>query len=291
MGKGQFRLSAFGDEISDDLEQQLTCLAALGIGALELRGVWGKNVLHLSDAEADAVAAACARRGIAVSAIGAPVGKSPLAQPLAVELANLARIFAIARRVGTRLVRVFSFYPPEGVTGGAVDGLVAESAARLAALAELAHDAGMQLVLENEHGIVGDTLARCAALLAAVDGPNLSFAWDPANFVHSGEMQSVTRGWDALGSWTRHVHIKDYAAATGEVLPAGEGDGEVAALLAHLDAAGYDGFLALEPHLLVADHSTGFSGPEGMARAAAALRKLMAQLNLTEVRRGQGGGA
>jgi len=291
MGKGRFRLSAFGDEVSDDLELQLRCLAELKIGYLELRGVWGKNVLHLGDAEVDAVAAACARYGIAVSAIGAPVGKSPLAQPLAVELANLARIFEIARRVGTRWVRVFSFYPPEGVTGAAVDGLVAESAARLAALAELAHDAGMQLLLENEHGIVGDTVARCAALLAAVDAPNLGFAWDPANFVHCGEMQSVARGWAALGPATRHVHIKDYAAATREVLPAGEGDGEVAALLTHLDAAGYDGFLALEPHLLVAGHSTGFSGPEGMARAAAALRRLMAALDLMEVGIGPGGGS
>jgi sugar phosphate isomerase/epimerase len=280
-----WKLSAFGDEISDDLHEQLETLRGLGIGYLELRGVWGKNVLHLSNEEVVSVGVACAERGMAVSAIGSPVGKSPITQPLAQEMANLERIFAIAHALDTTLVRVFSFYPPAASeTQWTEAALVEEAVARLSAMTDAAERAGMQLVLENEHGIVGDTVARCQTLLHAVPSSHLAFAWDPANFVHVGEATSVSDGWDALGPRTRHVHIKDYRLADQKVLPAGEGDGQIEQLLSNLVRAEYDGFLALEPHLSYAGRSTGFSGPEGMGRAATALRALMQRVGITETK-------
>lgn len=280
-----WRLSAFGDEISDELQEQLDTLRGLGIGYLELRGVWGKNVLHLSDEEVAAVGAACAERGIAVSAIGSPVGKSPITQPPAQEMANLERIFTIARALDTNLVRVFSFYPPAATEAQwSEDALVEEAVTRLRAMTDAAERAGVQLVLENEHGIVGDTVARCQTLLDAVSSPHLAFAWDPANFVHVGEATSVSDGWDALGPRTRHVHIKDYRVADQKVLPAGEGDGQIEQLLGNLARVGYEGFLALEPHLTYAGRSTGFSGPEGMERAATALRGLMQRVGIAETK-------
>ena len=42
-------------------------------------------------------------------------------------------------------------------------------------------------MLENEKGIVGDTVARMEKLLAGVESPSVQFAWDPANFVQCGE--------------------------------------------------------------------------------------------------------
>jgi hypothetical protein len=47
MASATVRLSAFGDEIADDLGAQLALLRELEIGGLELRGVWGKIVLYL----------------------------------------------------------------------------------------------------------------------------------------------------------------------------------------------------------------------------------------------------
>jgi sugar phosphate isomerase/epimerase len=283
MGKLGWRLSAFGDEISDDLDVQLQVLRSLSIGYLELRGVWGKNVLNLDDDEVGRLAKTVDDAGMAVSAIGSPIGKSPITQPLEQELANLQRIFAIADQVGTRLVRVFSFYPPQAPDAAWTEAqLVEESISRLATMTAEAERAGIQLVLENESGIVGDTVARCKQLMAAIPSNNLAFAWDPANFVHVGEKAAVTDGWEALGPRTRHVHIKDYRMANGEVVPAGEGDGQFELLLSRLRDAGYQGYLALEPHLAFAGHSSGFSGPEGMVRAAEALRALLAKVGVEE---------
>lgn len=283
MGESGWRISAFGDEVSDDLHEQLQILRALKIGFLELRGVWGKNVLHLSDDEVQRIAAVCSEQGMAISAIGSPVGKSLITQPLEQEMQNLARIFAIAEALGTRLVRVFSFYPPDAAEiPWSDEALIEESITRLTALTEAATAAGIQLVLENESGIVGDTVARCKRLLAAIPSPTLGFAWDPANFVHVGEATAVDEGWAELGPRTRHVHIKDYRLATGEVLPAGEGDGQISLLLSKLAVSGYDGFLALEPHLAFAGRSSGFSGADGMLRAATALRAVLAQGAMSE---------
>ncbi|HXF64678.1 MAG TPA: TIM barrel protein [Caldilineaceae bacterium] len=282
MAEATVRLSFFGDEVADDLDAQLRVARDLKIGYLELRGVWGKNVLHLTDEEVQTIGQRCAAAGIAISAIGSPVGKSPLAQPPEIEQANLRRIFEIADRLGVRRVRVFSFYPPNTSSNAHYDQYVPDAAARLAWLTDMASSAGKLLLLENEKEIVGDTVARCHQLLTRVGSAHLQFAWDPANFVQVGEAQAVTDGWPLLGSYVAHVHVKDARLADGKVTPAGEGDGQVSLLLAQLNQSGFDGFLALEPHLAIAGHSSGFSGPEGMRRAAAALRGLMADVGMVE---------
>lgn len=277
-----FTLSAFGDEIAPALAEQLAVLQELQIGYLELRGVWGKNVLTLSDAEAQQVKQECEQYGIGVSAIGSPIGKSPLIEPIDSVVANLERIIAIANIVGTRRVRIFSFYPPDISTNTHYDQHLPEAVARLTRLAAVAEAAGIQLLLENEKHIVGDTIERCHALLTQVNSPALVFAWDPANFVQVGESAITERAWPLLGLYTGYVHIKDSRLADGKVQPAGQGDGQVGQLLSHLRSAGYQGYLALEPHLVIAGHSSGFSGPEGMKIAADALRTLMQEQGCVE---------
>jgi sugar phosphate isomerase/epimerase len=276
-----FRISAFGDEIADDLETQARTLRDLNIRFLDLRGAWGKNVLHLSDADVAEVKRICAKYDIAVSCIGSPIGKSPLQDPLQTELDNLDRIMQMAERLGTRYVRVFSFYPPDTRTNAQYDQHVAESAARLEQLTAAAQKQGFVLLLENEKEIVGDTVARCHALLQAVDSPALRFVWDPANFVQVGEEQVSERGWPLLGAYVAYVHVKDVVRGDG-VRVAGQGDGQVPELLVKLYESGYDGMLALEPHLAVAGHSGGFSGVEGMTLAVQTLRQVMAANNCRE---------
>jgi len=282
MSNARFTISAFGDEIADDLVEQLAVLRDLQIRYLELRGVWGKNVLELSDAEAQRVRELADQYGIGISAIGSPIGKSPIEEPIATPLANLERLIAIGKIVGTTKVRVFSFYPPAGVIDeNNEQALIATAVERLAALTNVADAAGATLLLENEKGIVGDTVARTEALLAGVNHPALRFAWDPANFVQVGEAAVTTTGWPPLSPYIGYVHIKD-ALMDGSVRPAGEGDGQVGELLAKLRQSNYTGLLALEPHLAVAGHSSGFSGPEGMKRAVEALRALMAAQGCVE---------
>jgi sugar phosphate isomerase/epimerase len=283
MTNATFTLSAFGDEIDDDLKTQLRTLRDLHIGGLELRGAWGVNVLKLSDEQAASVRQLCDEYDVKVCCLGSPVGKTPILDPIEKEESNLKRLFEIGRIVGTRRIRIFSFYPPDTSTNAGYDAYVEQSAARLARLTELAAQADFVLLLENERDIVTDTPERCQAVLAKVNSPHLRFAWDPANFVQVGVAGPMTRGWEMLKSYIAYVHVKDAMLADGSVKPAGQGDGQVRDLLLGLREMGYQGVLALEPHLKIAGHSGGFSGAEGMQIATNALRNLMAETGCQEI--------
>ena len=111
MSNATFAISAFGDEIDDKLSVQLDVLCELQIDYLELRGAWGKNVLHMSDEEAERVRQLCDRQGVVVSAIGSPIGKSPIIDPIETEIANLERIIAIGKIVGTNRNSGLLFLP------------------------------------------------------------------------------------------------------------------------------------------------------------------------------------
>jgi sugar phosphate isomerase/epimerase len=118
-----------------------------------------------------------------------------------------------------------------------------------------------------------------------VDSAALRFLWDSANFIQVGEERVVERGWPMVGDLISYVHIKDAVLSDGHVVPAGEGDGQLPELFTNLKASGYQGVVALEPHLKIAGHSTGFSGAEGMKIAVTALRKVMAETGCVEVKR------
>lgn len=275
-------LSAFGDEIAEPLEDQLKLLQELKVFGLECRTAWGVNVLKLTDEQARHARQLCDDAGVPVRCLGSPIGKSPLADPIEQELANLDRLIEIGSILGTRNIRIFSFYPPDTSTNAHYDQHVPEVIDRLGALTEKAASAGFYLLHENEKDIVGDTPERCHALVTGVNSPHLRLIWDPANFVQVGVADQVDRYWDLMGSLIGYVHIKDARLADGRVTAAGEGDGQVPQLLARLKDAGYSGVLALEPHLKVAAHSTGFSGADGMTYAVQALRKVMAGAGLPE---------
>jgi sugar phosphate isomerase/epimerase len=179
---------------------------------------------------------------------------------------------------------MFSFYPADTSTNAHYDQHVDETVERLQMLVDMAEREGFTLLLENEKEIVTDTLARCNTVIKAIDSPNFRFLWDSANFVQVGEKNVVERGWPLLGDYISYVHIKDAVLSDGHVVPAGEGDGQLPLLVEKLKASGYQGVLALEPHLKVAGHSTGFSGAEGMRTAVTALRNVMDEVGAVEVR-------
>jgi sugar phosphate isomerase/epimerase len=265
-----FRLSAFGDEVADDLEMQLDVLASEGITYLELRGAWGKNVLDLTREELARARTLLDAHGFAVSAIASPIGKSSLDAPRAFELRRLERAVAVAEVFGTRLIRIFSFYVP---TGGATDARQ-EVLQRLRLLANEAARTSVTLLHENEKDIYGETVEHCLDLLATVDSPTLRLAFDPANFVQVG-VHPMREAWPALAAYVAHVHIKDARFSDGVVVPPGQGDGAIGALLAALARTGYQGFLTLEPHLQYAGPAGGYSGPDGMRVASRSLRALL----------------
>lgn len=279
MSSVQFKVSAFGDEIDPELTGQLQLLSDLNVSRLEFRSAWGKNVKDLDDQAIDLVASTCQDYGITVSGIGSPVGKTPIQNPLDAEIAILKRMFYVADKLGTQSIRIFSFYPPQGADKNVY---VNETITRLSTLTELAQQAGMVLMLENDEGLVGDNIDRCHTILSTINNPHLRFAWDGANFVQSGVTEPTTNGWSRLGPFLGIAHIKDARIGDHSRRAAGEGDAQISQLLQALHGQEYDGLLAVEPHPFLVDGQGELGKAAGMTYAVQALRKLLAELHYVE---------
>jgi sugar phosphate isomerase/epimerase len=271
-----FILSGFADEISADPDEQLATLAAESISHLELRSAWSTNVADFDRDQLARFRHALDRAGVAVSAIGSPIGKIEVGAPLAPELERLRRVAAIAGELGTRLVRVFSFFVPAAEPPGRYRLRVID---RMAALTEIAQEHGLVLAHENEKGIYGDRPERCADLIATIGSPALRATFDAANFVQCG-VRPQTEAYGLLRPYLTYLQVKDAVAATGVVVPAGEGDGQVRETLEALRSSQFEGYVSLEPHLAEAGRFGGFSGPAEFRRAAQALKALLAELSI-----------
>jgi sugar phosphate isomerase/epimerase len=271
-----FILSGFADEISADPDEQLATLAAESISHLELRSAWSTNVADFDRDQLARFRHALDRAGVAVSAIGSPIGKIEVGAPLAPELERLRRVAAIAGELGTRLVRVFSFFVPAAEPPGRYRLQVID---RMAALTEIAQEHGLVLAHENEKGIYGDRPERCADLIATIGSPALRATFDAANFVQCG-VRPQTEAYGLLRPYLTYLQVKDAVAATGVVVPAGEGDGQVRETLEALRSSQFEGYVSLEPHLAEAGRFGGFSGPAEFRRAAQALKALLAELSI-----------
>lgn len=269
-------LSGFGDEIDPDPAVQLGVLNALGARHIEVRSAWGTNVVELGDAQLDALAEAVDARGMAVSAIASPVGKVDVTTEDGGELDRLRAAVAAAHRLGSRYVRIFSFYRPAGVAPAEIRTAVL---ARMRTFAALAEDSGVVLLHENEKDIYGDVPRRVADLVESVDSPALRVAWDSANFVQVG-VRPYDDGYALLRPHLEYLQVKDAVAATAEVVPAGHGDGQLLRTLTALRDDGYAGFASLEPHLASQHDLGGFSGPAEFGRAARAFVNLTAPIGV-----------
>ncbi len=236
-----FRLSAFADEYSPELKEQLSGLLEFGIDKIELRGVDGKNVSELTAAEAKEVRRMLDGAGITLSAVGSPLGKVDIGGDIHAHLELTRRVVETANILGCDRVRGFSFYKTEGKRAEVIEAV--------GKMTDICCEAGVLFCHENEKNIYGDTTERCLDLKETF-GERIGVVFDPANFIQCG----VTPYPDAASLLLSHIdylHIKD-ADADGTVVPAGEGVGCIEKLLCDVDAM-FDGeiILTLEPHLHV----------------------------------------
>ncbi|WP_010205942.1 sugar phosphate isomerase/epimerase family protein [Salinibacterium sp. PAMC 21357] len=276
MSNGEWLLSGFGDEIAEDPHVQISVLQALGANFIEVRSAWGINIVDLDTADLARLRAILGERHMKVSAIASPVGKVDVTVPVEAEVARLKRAIAAAHLLESRYIRIFSFFRSPDVTVESTRDAVLE---RMSALAAEAEREGVVLVHENEKDIYGDTPDRVLDIIESVGSASLKVAWDNANFVQVG-VKPFTDGYAQLRPHLEYLQVKDAIATTGEVVPAGEGDGQLHETIAALHDDGYAGFASLEPHLGSQHVLGGFSGPHEFGRAARAFAQLTSTIGV-----------
>lgn len=269
-------LSAFGDEVSPDLNEQMDVLESEGVKHIELRGVWGKNVKDLTDTEVSQVKSAISARGFGISAIGSPIGKIGINDDFHTHLQDFLRCVDIANALGAKYIRIFSFYMPQGEDPAKYRNDVI---GKLKIMRDIAKREGVILAHENERGIYGDIGDRCADIMHELMMDGACAIFDPANFVQCGQ-KPYEDAFSKLKGFVRYCHIKDAVMSDGRVVPAGEGDGDIKRILSELIASGFSGFLSLEPHLSVAEQSYGRTTPELFVTAARALKSILDEIGV-----------
>jgi sugar phosphate isomerase/epimerase len=251
------RIAAITDEFAPDLETALPAMRDCGMTGAELRTIHGRNIVDLSDAELDTVRETCRANGFEIVSIASPLLKCVLpgapeldrrfqhdvfasAHTFADQPGIAQRAMAVARTLGARIVRVFSYWrtiePPK-----CFDAVVAA----LNALAAEAARHNLILGLENEHACNVGTASEAAAVLDAVRHPSLGLIWDPANAHVAGE-PAFPEGYAKLPKdRIVHVHAKDWRS---DWCALGEGDIDWNGQIAALKADGYTGWISLETH-------------------------------------------
>jgi len=251
-------LSGFADEISPDLTEQCEVASGLGLKYIEVRSAWDVNILDLSPDQLATMKKTLSAYGIKVSSIGSPIGKIFIDEDFGPHLERMRHAAEVAHELDAPYIRIFSFFLRPGADPA---DHRAEVIDRMRALVRVAEEADLILLHENEKEIYGDVPARCLDLIRSVGSPYLKLAWDPANFVQVG-VRPYADGYAKLRPHLEYVQIKDALAADGTVVPAGQGDGELAETIRALRHDGFDGFFSLEPHLALGHATGGYSGPD-----------------------------
>jgi sugar phosphate isomerase/epimerase len=264
--KSPFRVSVINDEISPDFDH--ACYVAshdFGMNWIELRSMWGKNVMALNEAEIGESKKILAKYNLQVTDIASPLFKTdwpgaPKSQygskgdmHAAAETTFkqqdeiLDKAIALAKQFNTDKVRCFDFWRLDDVSPyrGAIDE-------KLRSAAEFAGKKGVLLVLENEFECNTATGREAARTLNAITSPHLALNWDPGNAVMRGELDAFPTAWEMLPrNRIHHCHCKNAAKnAAGKIewAPVDKGYIDWTAQFRALKQMGYHDAVSLETH-------------------------------------------
>ncbi len=273
------------DEISQDIEESLEVMRRCDVSISEIRAVWGKNSADLDASELARLRQLLSDAGSSVCAISSPFFKCDLYEDrqaargrlheardmgLSEQMNLLERLFNVAETLGTRNIRVFTFWRTEDPTPEIEDRIVAMFEKPVA----LAEKRGVRLLIENEHACFLGTGAETTRVLKRFDSEAIGAVWDPGNAFCAGE-QPYPDGYEAIRPWIRHIHIKDArrdSAGEVEFVKVGEGVLDYPAQIARLKTDGYDGVLSLETHYALEDGGKAAASEESLKSLAALVR-------------------
>lgn len=259
---GNVKLGIITDELSQDLEEALRFHADYGLRYCELRQIWNKNLMNLSDEELARAKKLLDQFQVRVSNLASPIYKYNLPEMPARENEQrdafradfteddteelLKRAFEIASFFGTNKIRIFSYWrvdDPRKAYPFVRD--------RLARGAELAGKNGMVLVLENEHTCNVGTGEELGRILREVNSAHLRATWDPGNAAMLGETP-YPDGYGAVRGLLSHMHVKDLKIDAESKrfvwTPVGKGLIDYRGQFKSLFEDGYDETISLETH-------------------------------------------
>src|SRR5215471_15609611 len=216
-----FKVAVITDEISQDFEHALKVASEeFGLGFVELRGMWGKNLMKLDAGDIDRARRLLERFRLQVSSIASPIYKvdwpgAPISKysprdkfgadfTFEQQQELIERGLELARTFKTTNIRIFDFWRLENPAPyrAAMDEKLIEAAKK-------ASSRGITVLLENEHECNTATAAEAVRTLNAVKLPNFKLNWDPGNAAARGDVP-YPQGYSLLPKdRVGYMHCKD----------------------------------------------------------------------------------
>ena len=258
-----FKLSVITNEISEDFDHACSVAAKdFGMQWVELRTLWGKNIVDLNAEDISRVQAILAKYNLRVTDIASPLFKVDWPDAPRSKYSSQHDNFAanteskkqddvlntcieLAKQFKTDKIRCFDFLRLDDVAPyrAAIDE-------KLRSACETARKQGIMLVIENEQSCNTATAPEAARTLAAV--PPLMLNWDPANAAYTGEVDAFPTGWALLPKdRIHHCHCKNTVRnAAGKMAwsPVDIGFIDWVAQFRALKQIGYHNAVSLETH-------------------------------------------
>lgn len=261
------KLTGFADEASRDLETQIKATKELGWTAISARMIGDFNIHEMPEADFARAADQLDEAGIHIPELGSIIanwGKS-IDSDFAISLAEVERCIPRMQRLGTKMVRIMSYARnPWGE-----DQKEAERFRRLREIVRRFSDAGVTVVHENCMNWGGFSADHTLRLVEEV--PGLKLVFDTGNPVFlrdysqpqadgSFPWQDAFEFWKAVRDHVIHIHVKDcHHPASDDVEPEytmpGDGLARVKDILTDAFSRGYDGWVAIEPHVATVFHA------------------------------------
>lgn len=259
-----FSLSVITDEITTDFGQALeVAVKEFGLGLVEIRELWGKNIMKLDSKEIEEARRLLERYKVRVSSIASPIFKvdwpdAPTSQyspkrdqfganyTFAQQDELLERGLELARAFNTTNVRIFDFWRLDNQAPyrDAIDKKLIDASAKAA-------KRSITLLLENESACNTATGAEAARTLSAVQSSYFKLNWDPGNAAARDEVP-FPNGYSLLPkSRIGYLHCKDIIRKPDgktEWMAMGRGTIDYVGQFQALKRDGYRGTLSLETH-------------------------------------------
>ncbi len=270
-------LTGFADEAAVKIEDQIKATKALGWSWIESRGVGGKNIHDISDADFDKTCAALEEAGVGINCFGSAVANwaTKIDEPFDVTLEQIERAIPRMQRLNCKMIRIMSFAVLKDADGNPLaEQMLEERFSRLRKIQSLFADAGMTPVHENCMNYGGMGWRETLKMIEQV--PGLKLVFDTGNPIFTADnrssdanaRQSAWEFYENVKEHIAYVHIKDGTWNNGKTVYSfpGEGDGDVKRIVKDLLDNGYQGGFSMEPHMQAVFHEDAPEAEKDQAR-------------------------
>jgi len=261
------KLTGFADEASRDLDKQIQATKDIGWTNISARMIGGANIHELPEDEFEKVANRLDEAGIHIPEFGSLIANwgKKIDSDFAITLAEIERAIPRMQRLGTKIIRIMSYAQEAWGAGQQED----ERIRRLREIVNRFADHGLIAAHENCMNWGGFSASHSLQLVEQV--PGLKLIFDTGNPVFQRDRskpkedgtfpwQDPFEFWQAVREHVVHIHIKDCKYPTGdEVEPEytmpGLGAAKLREILGDAIGRGYDGYIAIEPHVATVFHA------------------------------------